>query len=320
MQQNNSDNLLSYYDRFVEEYEKIRTLTAEEKERLYALATEGPFMDLRSDWALKHALSDIRVLKKLLNDMLPIKVDKVTPLPNEVDRFFEGDKDATMDVLCESEGRQFLVEMQRRKQAWFTRRMLYYGASMFHAQLKKGENYDKLCPVFVICFMDFVLPHEDDKPIYRYAMREISSGERYPVPGDNGVDLLFISLCELPRLRKQYEQLTIEEKWLYYLENMHNFAGVPEGIDEDFKPLFEVSRLNRLDEKEKFQYFRDMLTDYQKRDIGTAYFEDGLKEGLEKGLEQGHENASREIARKLLELGFPVEQIKQATGIDVSAS
>ncbi|MBP5398281.1 MAG: hypothetical protein J6Y32_06650, partial [Bacteroidales bacterium] len=94
------------------------------------------------------------------------------------------------------------------------------------------------------------------------------------------------NLCELPRLQKRPESLNPEEKWLYILKNIHNFAEKPQGIDESFDRVFELSRLSGLQEKEKFQYFRDMLSDFQKKNIGTAYYNDGLKAGMEKGMER----------------------------------
>lgn len=320
MKTTSDKNLSSYYERFIEEFEKIRPLSPQEKARLKHLAEEGPFMDLRSDWAFKHIMADTDILKKLLNDILPVSIDEVTPLPNEVDRFFAGDKDVTMDVLCKSadESRQFIVEIQRSKEAWFTERMLYYGASMFHSQIKAGDNYDILCPVFVICFMDFELPHGDDRAIYRYALRETSTGERYPVLSRPEDDLLMINLCELPRLQKRPESLNPEEKWLYILKNMHNFAEKPQDIDETFDRVFELSRLSGLQDKEKFQYFRDMLSDFQKKNIGTAYYNDGLKAGMERGRAEGRAENAHDIARKMLSAGSDPAFIKEMTGVDLS--
>jgi len=40
-----------------------------------------------------------------------------------------------------------------------------------------------------------------------------------------------------------------------------------------------------------------------------------LEEGIEKGLAQGMEKGRKEIARKLLKLNLPVEQISEATGL-----
>ena len=99
------------------------------------------------------------------------------------------------------------------------RRMLYYGASMLHRQLRPNQSYSALRPVYVICFMDFRLPHETDQLVYRYSLCEQESGERYG-------DLLSIYLCELPRLKAtSIEGLDPVRSWFYILENMRIFAG-----------------------------------------------------------------------------------------------
>ena len=101
-----------------------------------------------------------------------------------------------MDVLCRTvDGREFICEMQQKKKQSFRKRMFYYGASMAHSQLKPKQAYALLKPVYVICFMDFILEHETDQLVYRYAIREQTSGEPYE-------NLLSIIFCELPRLNK----------------------------------------------------------------------------------------------------------------------
>jgi predicted transposase YdaD len=47
--------------------------------------------------------------------------------------------------------------------------------------------------------------------------------------------------------------------------------------------------------------------------------EEGQQKGREKGLEEGREAALLETARKLREMGLPVEQIAQATGLSPEA-
>ena len=98
---------------------------------------------------------------------------------------------------------------------------------------------------------------------------------------------------------------------------MHNYAEKPQEIDETFDRVFELSRLSGLQEKEKFQYFRNMLSDFQKKNIGTAYYSDGLKAGIEKGMERGREENAHEIAQKMLSAGSDPAFIKEMTGVDL---
>lgn len=66
-----------------------------------------------------------------------------------------------------------------------------------------------------------------------------------------------------------------------------------------------------------------MITDEERQDIGAAYYEDGFKagkkEGLEKGreqgIEQGIEDGLVQSARKMIDAGFPKEEILKVLGL-----
>ena len=292
---------LQRYLTVLNEVERYRDLTDQEKEHLVRSVIEKPYMDLRCDWAFKHVFTDLSLLKMLLEDILPEdiqSVEKYEHLPNEIDKVRPDDKNIIMDVLVKTQdGRQIIVEMQRKKKASFKNRMLYYGASMLHGQLKKKESYSKLKPVYVICFMDYVLPHETDQLIYRYALRETLSGEWYGPQ----FSLFF---CELPRFKKaSMEGLDPVESWFYILKNMSTFAGKPEDMGTRYSAIAEASRMNGLLDEDKLKYFRGMVTEEEKLDIGQAYYEDGVLD------------AKTEDARKMLQKGYSIEEICEITGL-----
>ena len=89
--------------------------------------------------------------------------------------------------------------------------------------------------------------------------------------------------------------------------------------DKVFDRLFEEAEIARFTPQEQREYeaskkaYRDI-----KNSVDTAKRE-GIAEGMEKGMKQGMEKGmkqrSLEIARNLLSLGLPVDQITQATGL-----
>ena len=294
--------------------ERYRDLTDEEKEFIIRKFNEQPYMDLRCDWAFKHVFQRMDLLKLLLEDLLPediISVEQLNTLqalPNEIDKMRPDDKNIIMDVLVKTaDGQEIIVEMQRKKKQSFKNRMLYYGASMLHAQLKKKESYSKLRPVYVICFMDYTLTHETDQLVYHYRMKENTSGELYN-------NLLSIFLCELPRFTKlAMDGLSPVESWFYILKNMRNFAGKPEDMGTRYCAVAEASRMNDLPDEDKLKYFRGMITEEEKLDMGQAYYEDGLRDGIEKGIEQGLSKAVLGMTR----MGLAPEDIATALEIPV---
>ncbi len=178
------------------ELEKFRTLAPAEKELIINSILGQDYIDLRCDWALKWLLSDDQILTMLLQDFLPgTQITSLERLPNELPRMGD-DKNIIMDVLCKTDSGAFVVEMQREKKTSFQNRMVYYGASMIHRQLKPGEPYDNLVPVYVLCFMDYTMHWNDDRCIHRYGLRERDSGEAFG-------DQLWIYLCDLKTFGKQ---------------------------------------------------------------------------------------------------------------------
>ncbi len=207
------------YERYiqtVDEFQQLRTLSREEKIKIIDDILKAPFLDLRSDWAFKYVFGGHPdLLKMLLNDFLPEPVESVTVLPNELPHNRPDDKNIILDVLCRlGDGREIIVEMQRKGHDSFRNRMFYYGADLVSKQLKSGAYYDRLCPVYVICFMDFTLMHRqapDGKIMFVYEFRERDTGERY-------ADLMSIYLCELPRLKKRsMKQMNPVEEWFYII-------------------------------------------------------------------------------------------------------
>lgn len=285
------------------EFRHYRNLTEAEKQLVIKSILERPYMDLRCDWAFKHIMQDMNKLKLLLEDFIPEDIDSVEPLPNELDRFRPDDKNIIMDVLCKTaHGDSFIVEMQKKKKLSFKNRMFYYGASMASRQLKSSESYRKLRPVYVICFMDFTLEHISEQLVYRYSLKELSSGESYGKQ-------LSIYLCELPRLQQNnLQKMDRVEKWFFILKNLCNFAGKPEDIGERYAPIARAARTHSLPDEDQLNYMRAMISEEERLDMGGAYFEDGYK--------KGREEAILDTAKRLLSLGVTVETIAKATGLD----
>ena len=252
----------------------------------------------------------------LLNEVLPEEIDEVELMPNEVDRFFADDKNATMDVICHSLKplqKSFIVELQRKRQRSLRERMLYYGAASLTKQVKRGEPYRKLQPVYVICFLDEVYQDPVDQLVYSYSMREEKTNELYS-------DILRIYFFELPRLQKEnMKGLSPLEGWLFLLRNLHNFADTPEGMDKRFEPIVRAARMKDLPGKEQLQYFRAMISEDTKQDYYLGGYDAGMEagyaEGMEKGMEKGMAKGKIEgimlSARKLIASGMTRETVSR---------
>ncbi len=179
-------------------------------------------------------------------------------------------------VICHSKrplDRTFIVEIQQKKTTSLRDRMLFYGAATLTKQVRREQPYKKLNPVYVICFLDATYKHTKDQLVYKYAMREEITQELLG-------DLLNVFFFELPRLKKKtMKGLSPMESWLYLLKNLHNFADIPEGMNQRFNPVLDAARMNALPRKEQLQYLRAMLSE----DIKQDYYLGGYEEGVEAG-------------------------------------
>ena len=101
--------------------------------------------------------------------------------------------------------------------------------------------------------------------------------------------------------------------------------------DSVFAKIAQIADISALSKEERMKYdegirkYRDTICvmDYAIESGLKKGFDKGLKEGMQKGraeglaegLAEGMKQERYEIARKLLEVGIPLESIMQATGL-----
>ena len=297
-----SPEQMALYKSIMDKYERYRNLSEQEKENLIIEITSATYIDLLCDWAFKHVFGhNKKNLIMLLNDLLSENILDIEYNPNESNVSRPNDKHIIMDVVCHTSDRSFIVEMQRAKNEDFKNRMLYYGASLYSRQLKPRDSYNKLVPVYVICFMNFRLSHQTNQLVYKYQMREQDSGELYGRQ-------LSVFFCELPRFSAQAsETKTPVEEWFDILRNMRNFAKKPSTVSKRFDPIFEACQLDGLKNREPEQYFQAMISEEEKRGIAAAYYEDGFEDGAMK--------TKVSIAKRLLASGSAMDFVVSVTGL-----
>jgi len=111
------------------------------------------FVDPKTDIAFKKIFGNEAhksILIEFLNETLELNypIESVEILNSYQSPKFEGLKTTGLDVRAkDSSEREFIVEMQVAKEAWFSQRAMYYSAKAYSQQLSMGENYHKLKPV-----------------------------------------------------------------------------------------------------------------------------------------------------------------------------
>ena len=99
------------------------------------------------------------------------------------------------------------------------------------------------------------------------------------------------------------------------------FAKSRSEKDAEFVRLERAMRVSGLDDKEIDNYFSDMMTEKEMRPYIEGARQQGYRKGFEAGVEQGTaegvEKGIEKVAKSLLSLGIPVEQIGIATGLSL---
>ena len=266
------------------------------------------FMDMRVDFAFKYILGHKEILLKLLNDFLPIDVEDIEYRPNELPVQSEKDKRSAFDVLCteRNSGERFLCEMQQIEDTDMDDRLMFYGCSLIHSQIKRGNPQYFLKPVYVICISNYLRKHDEPVPenkiLFNYRMRE-------PQMNENFGNRLNFYILELPRLKRLWANLeTNVERWCYMFNNLSTFAEKVPADSEYFDDLYEVARTGGLTEVELQSYVDSMVTEYDKRVIGDYFLKEGMEKGIKKTImDFKRAGASDELITKAT--GLSLEQI-----------
>ena len=240
-----------------------------------------------------------------------------------------------IDILCtDQDGAKFIVEMQKAKQNNFLQRAFFYSSKLVATnQGTPGKWNYSLNPTFVLSLLNFDLDRitVDERlkgrNILHFTTTETSCGAQLP----QSTEFVFASIN---KDGENLNELTDNKKiWLSLLGSSKELHDIPDPLKEDkaFQAYFEGSRMAGFSKEQMDQYTKDMMNDW---DIANAKefarrvgYEDGFAEGKAAGEAAGKaagraagEAAGKaagkaEVARKMKELNFPVEDIALATGL-----
>ena len=294
--------------------------------------TLAPFVDLRSDAGFKAVLADRKnkdILIGVLNLILPPEA-RVEDIVEYSDREQRRDviygKKTVLDLVCvDQAGRTFIVEMQANPEDRFFERCVYYASGLYHLELSEGDGYEKLRPVYVISFLDYRLRHEDeslwdtDRFISHWRFIEKRTGE----VANQTISVIFV---EMALFTKRAEECVTESDRLFYIfRNGGGFERVPEWIEESggvSRRLAEACEVAAFSKEKKLKYEFEKMNEWdiqaQKEYAVREGREEGRKEGRREGREEGRKEERISIAKKMFEIGTPVDVIISCTGIDQS--
>ena len=282
---------------------------------------------IRFDWAMKRLLRDKSnyvVLEGFLSTLLGEDLRICRFLESESNQEDAFDKFNRADMLVEdSRGRLLIVEVQNNRELDYFHRMLYGVSKTISEYINLGDDYDKVRKVYSINIVYFDLGQgkdyiyhgrtefrglHDPEDVLRLSVRqqELFVGK---VAGDVFPEYYVLRVNDFDKVAR-----TPLDEWVCFLKTGEiDAAAKAKGLPEARERL----RVDSLSLSEKQAYKRDMEALRYQRSVIQTGWDDGHCAGRKEGLAEGRTEEAHAIAKRLLDMGLPIDAVAQATRLSV---
>ncbi|MDX2306469.1 MAG: Rpn family recombination-promoting nuclease/putative transposase [Microscillaceae bacterium] len=192
------------------------------------------FADIKNDIAFRKIFGNAaktEILISFLNAVLKLEGNKKITWVEIMNPYqvpiILGAKSTILDVKAKDKaGKEYIVEMQVTDKLGFAKRVVYYSAKSYSAQLNVGEDYYKLKPTIFIGILNFEFL-ETSNYLSRHLILDTETHEHKL----KDLDFNFI---ELPKFNKTEQELdTLIDKWVYFIKNAESLTVIPANLDDE---------------------------------------------------------------------------------------
>ncbi len=268
----------------------------------------GKYLNPKSDLVFKKIFGEHPdVLISFLNAILPISAERqikhIDYLPTENVPEIPEHKYTIVDVRCrDTFGRHFIVEMQLRWSEHFVKRMLFNSASAYMRQLKRGELYDNLCPVYGLSIVDASFS-EGTEWFHHYQLMHTKDATKII----EDIQLIFLELPKFKPITRAEKKLTV--LWLRFMTEIDEQTKT---VDPALLAIPEISKA--LEYAEIAAYTDQELRAYDANWDAVSTEKTIISDSFSKGKAEGR----HEIAKSLLLSGLDVNFVAKNTGLDLT--
>ncbi len=266
------------------------------------------FVDIKNDIAFRKIFGNENkkeILISFLNAVLELpkgKLIKTIEIKNPYQLPEIKDlKSSILDVRVTDEREiSYIVEMQVEEPDGFDKRVQYYTAKQYAAQIEVGADYPILNQVIFIGILNFNFFDGDD-----YLTKHLIINQKN---GKQELSDLEFNFIELPKFKQDNIKIeTLIEKWIFFIKNAPNLDVIPANVnDEGLKHAYE--------DADKHNWTKEELLAYDYASMRKTDESSKTKRAIDKVIEETvirmYKNS---VAIEIIALSteFSIEKVKQ---------
>ena len=281
------------------------------------------YLDPKNDLTFKKVFGQHpHLLKSFLNALLPLEpdaqIEELEYLPSELVPEVPETRNSIVDVRCvDQKKRQFIVEMQMLWTDSFMNRVLFNASKAYVKQLKIGQEYHLLQPVYSLNLVDDTFIKDSPEWYHHYRIVHALDTDRQI----EGLEFVFV---ELPKFRPQtMPEKRLQVLWLLNLTEVGEKSTEVSGdllAQQEVREAVEYVKESGFSEGELAAYekYWDSVS-VERTLLANAIAEGeakGRAEGEAKGRAEGEQLGKQKVALKMLRKGLGVQEVSAIAEIE----
>lgn len=269
------------------------------------------YLDPTNDSLFKKIFSDAESAKEFINSILDLppthRIKEIEYLPvDQLPNIHKGKKSSFDLKVKDESGNWYIIEMQKKNESDYLKRVQYYSAHSYTNQLKAGITHIDLLPIVVISLIKTTMFDSDIPYISFHKTIETTTNKQYLY------DLSYVFI-ELGKFNKNKLE-GVADEWLH----MFKCASKEEQPPSDIKSpkvldAYHAIEMHGLTEAEYDLYIRTKLYE----DAEEIALVENFTKGIEQGKAEGKAEERIELAKKMLARGKSTDEIIDFTELSI---
>ena len=281
----------------------------------------GTFYTCRNDRAFKEVFlnpNNSDLLKALLEFILKIKIDKLEIKKTELLSGNVNIKDKRVDAIVHTGNKKIEIEINSQNKDYLHTRSTAYICNIYQSNASVGDTYNEDTDIIQVNLTWGLGKNNEEMKIYKIMNEKgelyVKNFIIYEINMDY-YDKIWYSKNEDEIKKNQYMiMLDLDKK---ELKNMPKDKIVDKYITNvtivNNDPEFQ-KYMSEEEDKKKIQ--NSLLSEAKKEGISQG-IEQGYTSGINDGISKGENKKSIEIAKNLLSMNMPLEDISKATVLSI---